>query len=379
MADESPHIKSYLESLVYEGQLEHLSAPVSVSLDLTRRCNLQCVFCYAKAEQGSVRKVPELGTEAMRSILFQLAEAGVFHVVIGGGEPFIRDDMVELLAAAKEAGLEVYVVSNGMLITSEIAERLKELLGPLDTVQISLDSGEAAQHNALRRSPVAFERATRGLKLLKGGRFDVLANMVVTRMNRASVSKTVEVCSELGVESLRLLQLQPIGFGVEAVESLSLSREEERALYHEIKQLNGAKPPGGTAIVDEPAAVHWTSVQDIAHRMSCQARPNPVCPAGTSTCSIDHEGRVFPCTFFNGHPEMAMGSLQEKSFRDIWNDAERWRVFRKPLELEGKCVSCKFAGSCHSGCPAMSYAVDGRLGAPDPMCKFGRGKAHHDA
>lgn len=361
--------RQYLSDLVYSGAVERLSAPTQVSLDITRACNLKCVYCYAEAPHAP-RSTQELTTAELSRLIAHLGEIGVMELVIGGGEPFLRRDLLALLKEAKDVGLSIYLISNGTAITARKAAALRSVLDGGDTIQISVDGPTAEVHESLRGVSGAFARTAAGLRHLAGGPYSLIANQVVTRRNHAFVERSLDFCASIGVD-LRLLRMQYLG-DAESSSDLALDAPGERALYATINRRNAACGADEARFIDIPAAVHWTSLlgSEPAENIAPGPRANVVCPAGTTGASVDHEGNVFACTFFNGFAETRLGSIREQSFLDIWEHSEGWRTFRHPPPVEGKCQTCGFAARCASGCFATSYAQTGRMTTPDPLCRL---------
>ncbi len=98
--------------------------PLRVMFELTYRCNFHCKHCYVPQ---SYRNYNELKTKEVFSILGQLAAIGCFYLGFTGGEPFIREDIIDILWYAKKLGFEIIIYTNGSLINEEIAEELVRL------------------------------------------------------------------------------------------------------------------------------------------------------------------------------------------------------------------------------------------------------------
>jgi len=99
-------------------------SPLRVMFELTYRCNFRCRHCYVPQ---SYRKYNELETKEVFSILDQLKDIGCFYLGFTGGEPFIREDIIEILWYAKRCGFELIIYTNGSLINEEIAGQLQRL------------------------------------------------------------------------------------------------------------------------------------------------------------------------------------------------------------------------------------------------------------
>ena len=120
--------------------------PLSVHVDLTMRCNEQCVHCYRVIEDRR-----ELTTDEVKTLLADLARAGTLYLTFSGGEIFLRRDLFELIAEAKRLRFDLRLKSNALLITDERARCLREL--GVRQVDVSIYSVDPARHDAVTRIP----------------------------------------------------------------------------------------------------------------------------------------------------------------------------------------------------------------------------------
>src|SRR5882762_8653542 len=120
--------------------------PLSVQIDLTMRCNERCVHCYRVIERR-----PELTTEELKALLHEVAGAGTLYLTFSGGEVFLRKDLVELIEHARRLHFDVRLKSNALLVTPEMAARLREL--GVRQVDISIYSPQPAVHDWVPKVP----------------------------------------------------------------------------------------------------------------------------------------------------------------------------------------------------------------------------------
>jgi len=140
--------------------------PYTLWINVTGKCNLRCKHCFR--DSGNVWK-SELTTQEIFSVIDQFASMGGKDLIISGGEPFLRDDIFEILEFAKKKVPLVQIITNGTCITKEMANRLKKL-EPL-YLQISID-GASDEVNDFIRGAGSFQRAVQGLRNLKDSGFE---------------------------------------------------------------------------------------------------------------------------------------------------------------------------------------------------------------
>jgi len=119
-----------------------------ISWNTTNNCNMYCDHCYRDA---GVRSSEELTTKEAEALIEEIVKAGFEIMIFSGGEPLMREDIFHLIGYAKKLGLRPVMGTNGTLINSDVAQRLKDI-GVMG-VGISLDSMEIAKHDQLRRYP----------------------------------------------------------------------------------------------------------------------------------------------------------------------------------------------------------------------------------
>lgn len=114
-----------------------ISAPLKISMNITKRCNLRCVQCFS---DSGIKNQNELTTNELKKLFDDMNKNGTFYICIGGGEPFTRDDLFEILEYGKKKQLAISIVTNGLLLNEEKINRLNDL--DLDYLWISFEGLE---------------------------------------------------------------------------------------------------------------------------------------------------------------------------------------------------------------------------------------------
>lgn len=319
-----------------------LSAPVTVTWEVTRECNLQCVHCLSRSGHG---EGPSLTSAS--EIICQLASSGVFQVNIGGGEPLVHPDIFAILERCVDRELVTCISTNGTLLTPHQARRL----GDLDIrVQVSLD-GATSQTNDTIRGAGSFCRSLRALELLRSHVRCLTINVVLTRLNYAELDSLYGLASGFGAK-LRVSRLRPSGRGTASWQALRLERHQLLAFRHWLDR--------------HPTVLTGDSFFFLGPRERA-VNALGMCGAGTLTCSIDPDGNVYPCAFTQWD-SFRCGNLNEQGFLTIWREAPVLAALRDGRLMA--CSECGRSSDCEGGCPAVAYGVTGRFGAPDPECVF---------
>ena len=129
--------------------------PIAVHLDLTYRCNLDCIHCYIVKQDR-----PELSTKEVKNILKQLAEAKTLYLTLSGGEILIREDFFEIISYARKLGFSLRLLTNGVLIDEKTADGIASLYPEL--VAISLYSANPETHDKITNRYGSFDKTIEG-------------------------------------------------------------------------------------------------------------------------------------------------------------------------------------------------------------------------
>ena len=183
---------------------------MGIKLELTHACNLRCDFCYTDSPRHTLQRTADLSDETWRRVVAEAIELGVVEAVLTGGEPLLRQPLaLELLDALSEAGIAVTLNTNGWFVDERLADRLAA--SPGLTVSVSIDGATPELHDAARGVPGSWRRAVRAVDLLLERDVAVTVGHVVTPLNAPWVPELLEHLWILGVRSVRLTPVVPVG------------------------------------------------------------------------------------------------------------------------------------------------------------------------
>jgi mycofactocin biosynthetic radical S-adenosylmethionine protein MftC len=319
---------------------------VNVTWEITEACNLSCSHCLSADLRAPGRG--ELDHGACRALIDELARMQVFQVNFGGGEPFLREDMLEILARAHARGLTTCVSTNGTVLDADLIDELLCMDAPV-YLQVSLDGAFPETNDAIRGEGT-FERILRGVELLvERGYPDLSLNMVVTRVNAGELEAFHDLARGYSART-RLSRFRPSGAGCGRWEEYRLSREQLLRL----SAFLGEHP--GIATGDSFFALAPESRRELGLNM---------CGAAKMTCAIAPDGSVYPCAFLCD-PAFLAGNVATEPLADIFERSPVLAAFSQ-LEVES-CRACDRFSACHGGCPAIGYFLTHSVGSPDPEC-----------
>ena len=316
---------------------ETLPGPNYVIWDCTRRCNLHCEHCGAVKETYET----ELSTAQIKQVIGQLAALGVDLFAVTGGEPLLRQDLLDVLGYANQQGMHTGIATNGYLIDDGLARRIKET--GVDTVQVSLDGLEST-HNRIRGSDQSFSRAISALRALIAQKVPIISvATTLTPHNFADLAPMRDLLLSIGVRTWRLTPIMPVGRG-EINHELRLSRAQMIAFFEFVAKNNSRRLRiyiGDTL----PYLGQW-------ERRVRKVTPI-VCPVGFTACCIGTDGYVRGCPEMPDTSPNREGSVLETPFTDIWQQGfERYRT-RALRSSDPACKACPDWYKCYGGCWVM--------------------------
>ncbi|TCL70907.1 radical SAM protein with 4Fe4S-binding SPASM domain [Hydrogenispora ethanolica] len=327
-----------------------------ISWNVTRECNLFCRHCYR--ESGPGRRHPqELTTAEGLKLLDQIKSAGFKLVIFSGGEPLLREDLLELTAYASQIGLRPVLGTNGMLLEADLARQLRE--SGVSGVAVSLDSDSPEYHDRFRNCPGAWDGAVRGIHNAVGAGLRVQVNMTLTEANLDRFAATVDRVSGWGVRALHPFFLVPTGRGRDLADE-TLQRER----YFEMIRTVLAKQHEAAIELKPTCAPQFLP---MAKEMGLPMRFSRGCLAGTAYCCILPNGDVHICPYL----PVKVGNVREENFDIIWRESAVFAQLRDFQAYEGRCGRCPEIASC-GGCRARAYYYhDRNYLAEEPWCYRG--------
>ena len=333
-----------------------------VQLHLTERCNLRCRHCYQSGTRNQ-----ELSLAEIRNVAVEVSEmldtwtdsydvpfSPSFNIT--GGEPFLREDIFEVLQEVGDRGFELYLLSNGILIDKKKAQRLAELR--VRGVQVSIEGPERI-HEEIRGGG-SFSSSLKGVRHLLDAGLTVTLNVTLSDINADYFMDMVKLSSSLGVQKLGFSRLVPSGRGSGLLNNM-LKKEKVGELYHSIDSLN---PEGLQIVTGDPVA----SQMSDNHKDDSGSFPTGGCAAGISGFTILPDGTVTPCRRL----PISIGNVRKDGLREIWATSRVLESLRDKSSYKGKCGDCHRWASCR-GCRAIAYAYSRSKGendflAEDPQC-----------
>ncbi len=340
--------------------------------NMSQRCNLHCVHCYANAANREFEG--ELTTQEAKKFISDLVEFKAPVLLFSGGEPLMRGDLFELGKFAASLGLRTVISTNGTLITPQIAQRIKE--ANFSYIGISLDGIEKT-NDKFRGKKGAFEEALHGIRSCREANVRVGLRFTISRHNYRDIPAIFGLIENEKILRACFYHLVYSGRGSKMIEE-DLTRKQTRRVVDFIfdKTLDFCRRGIDTEIltVDNHTDGVYLYLRveeeqpERAEEVLQLLRWNGGNNSGIAIANVDNFGNVHADQFWRHY---SFGNVKERKFGEIWSDTSDPLMAglknRKPL-LKGRCGKCRYLDICNGNFRVRAEAVYGDVWAPDAAC-----------
>ena len=337
--------------------MKALSMPDLVTWEITEKCNMKCSHCSNYVNGSPI----SLSKEECKKIIDQIHLGKVFKVSVEGGEPFMREDIIELIQYMNTKNIYPKIATNGTLLNEDMVNRLGDCI--IDSVQVSLDGSDSQKYSSLRKSTKMFAQAVDGIKNLVKNNIYTSITMVLTKETINDVMGLLNLAIELKVNAVRFIDFIPMGRGTvtqcpdaEELEKVYLTINEFKKKN---KNLDIVIPTKITSLINKYS--EKTILETINKECGL------MCEAGTLIAHIRANGDVYPCVYFRDS-SFSCGNLLNESFVKIWKESKVMNLFRSLGELHEECQKCGVKSHCMGGCRAYAYYKLGNIVEKDTRC-----------
>ncbi|WP_407282627.1 12,18-didecarboxysiroheme deacetylase [Methanolobus sp. WCC1] len=353
--------------------------------NVTQRCNLRCVHCYAHSKDMEYKN--ELSTEEGMALIDDLADFGCPVILFSGGEPLMRKDLPELAGYARSKGIRAVISTNGTLITEEMAKKLKDI--GLSYVGISLD-GMRETNDKFRGIEGSFDRALQGLHNCQKEGIKVGLRFTINRHNVHDIPAIFDLMEKENIPRICFYHLVYSGRGSEMVnEDLSLeeSRKTVDLLMDKTRELHAKGLKAEVLTVDNHCDGPYIYMRLLKEDPERAAEVlellnmNRGNSTGIGFGCISWDGSVHPDQFWRHY---TFGNIRERKFSEIWRDTSDELMAglkdRKPLIKENadRCAHCKWFDVCNGNFRVRAEAIYGNTWADDPACYLTKEEIGYD-
>lgn len=325
------------------------------------QCNLACKHCWITPERSSQPFETRKGLESeftqkqFADLLNQAVKLGLKNIKFTGGEPLLRSDFAELYRTVAKCTSEKLITdieTNGTLVPDGLWNVFEEYKPRL--VAVSLDSINKQEHDSFRNTPGAWERTVRFIKELVKRKINTQVIMSTSKLEVEPVLRMALFCQKIGISSLKINPVQPIGRG----KDISASSRSIEKLIHFAREIHTTC--GASVSVDVPMA--FQRLDRIKDTGSCPIHTllGILPDGGISFCGIG-----FSCS------SLIMGNFLKDDLREIWENSDLLQKLRTevPARFEGICGNCIHTGKCLGKCIMQNFYATGIFNSSYWICQ----------
>ena len=348
------------------------SAPFLVLWELTRACALACKHCRARAI--SCRNPDELKERDLLLVFEQLEELGSPLLILTGGDPFERPDLLDIVKEARSRNFRVAVTPSA---TARVTQKaIFELAGAgIERLAISVDGADASSHDLFRGVSGSYEQTLRIIEWAREANIPIQINTSISKSNIASFDAIKDNLEKWKIALWSVFFLVPIGraseeMQISALESECILRKMVRLALHSEFDIKSTAAPHFRRVLIQTLFNAKQTDQDGLEGISPQMRLGALrsyqsVNDGKGILFISHTGDVYPSGFL----PVSAGNLKETALAEIYRHSPLFQNLRKPDLLQGKCGRCRYKAIC-GGSRARAFAETGDFLAQDSLCVY---------
>lgn len=325
--------------------------PWALLAELTHACPLHCGYCSNPLEL--TRRSRELSTAQWADLMGRAGRFGVVHTHLSGGEPLLRPDLEQIVAAAEAAGIYTQLVTGGTGLDRARLSALTE--AGLRSVQLSVQHADprASDRIAGRRS--SFADKERAARLVRAAGLTLGLNVVLHRENLDAVDALVELGLAWGVDRIELANVQFYGWGLLNRAALLPTRDQLARARDAVERWR-ERLAGGPELV-------WV----VPDYFDGVAKP---CMGGWGAVSLTvaPDGTALPCPAAASLPDLDPPNVRDHPLDWIWDSSPAFARYRGTDWMTEPCRSCSFRERDFGGCRCQAYALTGDATRTDPAC-----------
>ncbi|TEO04726.1 pyrroloquinoline quinone biosynthesis protein PqqE [Pseudomonas aeruginosa] len=330
--------------------------PFWLLAELTYRCPLQCPYCSNPLDFA--RQGEEQSTAEWIEVFRQARELGAAQLGFSGGEPLVRQDLAELIRAARDLGYYTNLITSGIGLTEAKVASFAE--AGLDHIQISFQAADEELNNLLAGSGKAYAQKVAMARAVKAHGYPMVLNFVTHRHN---IDRIIELCLELEADFVELATCQFYGWAQLNRAGLLPSKAQlERAerITNEYRAQLAAR--------NHPCKLIFVTPDYYEERPKA-------CMNGWGNLFLDvtPDGTALPCHNARQLP-VKFPNVREHDIRHIWYDSFGFNRFRGDDWMPEPCRTCDEKERDFGGCRCQAFMLTGTAENADPVCAK---SAHH--
>ena len=326
--------------------------PLALIAEVTHRCPLHCVYCSNPLQLAGTES--ELSTEQWTSIFQQSGKLGMLHAHFTGGEPLARQDLTELIAAARAAGLYTNLITSGIGLGEQ---RLAALVAAgLDHIQVSFQDSREDAANWIAGTKAHAHKIELS-RVIRRHKVAFTVNLVVHRQNLDHLEEMIAFIEQLNPDRVEIAHTQYYGWALANRAALMPTRAQIEAA---VQIVAGAeKRLAGRVRIDSVVPDYYAK-----YPKACMGG------WGRRLMLINPAGKVLPCHAAEVIPGMTFENVREKTLEWIWRESASFCRFRGEEWMPEPCRSCDRRAEDFGGCRCQAFLLAADATVTDPACSL---------
>lgn len=330
--------------------MNFLKYPIRIYMEITTRCNFNCIHCYLGDSKNSDPK--DIPLPLFRKATREMEEIGVFKLILGGGEPLVHPHFSYILQHLSNLRILPAITTNGYFI-NDFIDTIKSATFR-GSIQVSIHGITPKTHNRIVGHPEAYEHAMNAIKQLLACKVTVSTATAATRRNIKEIPALLEKLEKMGVTTFNIVFLMPVG---KASTNLMLKPSEHKELLECIRLMKKRH----TVFTD------YNLIFEAVDHLKKNSLFPYYCTCGVAHATIDPEGNVFPCSLLK-FDQFSFGTIRTNHLKEIFDNPKNDTIRQIFGVSPPECKGCKFEAVCKGGCRAIAFKYYKRLCAPDIRC-----------
>jgi PqqA peptide cyclase len=329
-----------------------ISNPLALIAEVTHRCPLHCVYCSNPLQLAGTES--ELSTEQWTSVFRESGKLGVLHAHFTGGEPLARQDLTELIAAAREAGLYTNLITSGLGLGEQ---RLAALVAAgLDHIQISFQDSREDSANWIAGAKAHAHKIELS-RVIRRHKLAFTVNLVVHRQNLDHLEEMIAFIEQLNPDRVEIAHTQYYGWALANRAALMPTRAQIDAAVEIVAAAE--KRLAGRVRIDSVVPDYYAK-----YPKACMGG------WGRRLMLINPAGKVLPCHAADVIPGMMFENVREKTLEWIWRESASFCRFRGEDWMPEPCRSCDRRTEDFGGCRCQAFLLAADATVTDPACSL---------
>ena len=326
---------------IFWGLIEKKPTPKLIEIETTRRCNLNCNMCYNR-NQPKEGIEDNLTTNDIKNFIAQSKGLGAEVISLGGGEPFLRKDIFELIKCIKKNDMRSVVFTNGLLINKETAQKI--INSNLSQIYFSIDAATPDLQDYLRAKKGSFEKSINAIKQLIALRKKSKSNLkiyfgsILMGINLHQIKELINLGEKIGIDGIAFKPVRiheceiednkpviKLKTNLKDIDKLWVSPKQYDLLNEVIDYLIDYKEKNPSFIIDTK---NYLSLLKNYYKTPLNKDLNLKCNASEYSVVLDKDGNLRCC--WGMRWDEYIGNIKQDNLTDIWNSS-RFRKMREKM------------------------------------------------